>query len=101
VLLVGRQAGGEIQLTRRAITLGRDRKNAIVIPDPYVSRQHARIVWRNGQYFLEPLGSRNGTFVDDHLVIKPRRLKFGQRIRVAHISVCVFEGPTRQVAQTR
>jgi len=29
-----------------------------------VSRKHARIVRRNGAYFIEDLGSTNGTFVN-------------------------------------
>ncbi|HKP45391.1 MAG TPA: FHA domain-containing protein [Pyrinomonadaceae bacterium] len=33
-------------------------------PEAKVSRRHARIIYRDGQYFLEDLGSTNGTFVN-------------------------------------
>ncbi len=33
-------------------------------PEAKVSRKHARILVRNGQYFLEDLGSTNGTFIN-------------------------------------
>ncbi len=33
-------------------------------PEAKVSRRHARISLRDGQYFLEDLGSTNGTFVN-------------------------------------
>ena len=33
-------------------------------PDAMVSRRHARIIYRNGTYVIEDLGSTNGTFVN-------------------------------------
>lgn len=33
-------------------------------PDAKVSRRHARIIYRNGAYMIEDLGSTNGTFVN-------------------------------------
>ena len=45
--------------------LGRFPTNDIVIPDPYVSRRHARIFYREGKWFIEDLGSTNGTIVDN------------------------------------
>jgi hypothetical protein len=43
-------------------------------PEAKVSRRHARITFRDGQYFLEDLGSTNGTFVN-----RGRRLSPGTR----------------------
>jgi len=43
-------------------------------PEAKVSRRHARIVNQNGQYFIEDLGSTNGTFVN-----RGRRLLPGHR----------------------
>ncbi len=45
--------------------LGRFPTNDIVIPDPYVSRRHARIFYSDGKWFIEDLGSTNGTIVDN------------------------------------
>lgn len=63
----------------------------IVIGDPFVSRQHARVIWRRSHYFLEPLASRNGTFINDRLITRAKRLVHGQQVRVAHINLFVFE----------
>jgi len=49
------------------LTLGRDPSNEVVIPAerfPHVSSHHARIVEEAGSYFVEDLGSRNGTLVN-------------------------------------
>ncbi len=43
--------------------LGRYPTNDIVIPDPYVSRRHARIYYKDGEWFIEDLDSTNGTIV--------------------------------------
>ena len=43
-------------------------------PEAKVSRRHARITLNNGQYFLEDLGSTNGTFIN-----RGKRLAPGQR----------------------
>ena len=46
------------------VTLGRDPLADIVISDPEVSRQHARLMETENGYELQDLGSTNGTFVD-------------------------------------
>lgn len=46
------------------VTLGRDPLADIVISDPEVSRQHARLMETEDGYELQDLGSTNGTFVD-------------------------------------
>jgi pSer/pThr/pTyr-binding forkhead associated (FHA) protein len=44
--------------------LGRDPSADIVVPDPRVSRSHARFTWRDGRCFVADAGSKNGTFVN-------------------------------------
>ncbi len=43
--------------------VGRYPTNDIVIPDPYVSRRHARIFYKDGEWYIEDLDSTNGTIV--------------------------------------
>ena len=54
--------------------------------DPEVSRAHARLVLREGAWWLEDVGSRNGTFVDEfasaYRLEEPVRLTAGQIFRV-------------------
>lgn len=54
-------------------------------PEAKVSRRHARITYRDGQYFLEDLGSTNGTFVNRGKRLPPgtsQPLKDGDEIIV-------------------
>jgi hypothetical protein len=44
-------------------------------PEAKVSRRHARITYREGQYFLEDLGSTNGTFVNRGKRLLPGHLQ--------------------------
>ena len=46
-------------------TVGRAASNTIVLPDGYASAKHALITRRQGQWWLEDQGSRNGTLLND------------------------------------
>ncbi|NLF03098.1 MAG: FHA domain-containing protein, partial [Anaerolineales bacterium] len=52
-------------------SIGRGPGNTVLIPDTYASAQHALLTWREGQWWLEDLGSRNGTQLNDELVDAP------------------------------
>ncbi|MEO8288546.1 MAG: FHA domain-containing serine/threonine-protein kinase [Chloroflexota bacterium] len=60
-------------------------------PAAYVSRQHARILADAGGYFLEDLGSANGTFLNDRRLPGgvPTRLRNGDRVRIGKVQ-CTF-----------
>ena len=64
-------------------TVGRSQENDIVIPDPNVSRQHARLSRSDNGYVVEDLGSTNGTLLDGAPIDRERiesgdELTFGQ-----------------------
>ena len=49
-----------------AVIFGRQSTCTVSLPDDSeVSRRHARLVWREGNWWLEDLGSTNGTFVSE------------------------------------
>lgn len=48
----------------REVTIGRSRSNGIVIDGDKVSDIHAKIFYRDGQYWIEDLNSRHGTWVN-------------------------------------
>jgi flagellar motor switch protein FliN len=66
---------GEIQtlsFQKDRVSIGREPDNDIVLPLPGVGRHHARITNQNGRYFLEDLGSANGTYLND-VKLDPRK----------------------------
>lgn len=50
--------------------------------DTFVSQLHARVFHRDGEYFVEDLGSTNGTFLNDQKVGAPVALRSGDRLQV-------------------
>ncbi len=67
----------------RAVTaLGRTADNDIVIEDPYVSAHHALILWRDGRWWIEDLGSQNGTWLNEEPISRLASLAFGDLIRI-------------------
>ncbi|MGF0096219.1 FHA domain-containing protein [Peptoniphilus sp. SGI.035] len=46
------------------ITLGRSSRNDVVIKDKFVSKNHLKILDKNQAYYIEDLGSANGTFLN-------------------------------------
>ncbi len=57
--LTGPLAGRTIQISKPMMTIGREPTNDIVISDPLVSRQHARLVNNGGQWSIEKLSLQN------------------------------------------
>jgi FHA domain len=64
------------------VSIGRGKTCAIQPDDAYVSQVHARLFGRDGQWFVEDLGSTNGTFVNDRRVASPVQVHAGDVIRV-------------------
>jgi serine phosphatase RsbU (regulator of sigma subunit) len=64
------------------IVIGRAAGAAVVIPDTRVSRQHARIVRRDGDWWVEDLGTRNGTLLNGELMAGAAKLKAGDRLGI-------------------
>ena len=75
----GTGSGERIQLKSFPVTLGRDKRNSIVIRDQEASRHHLRIKKRGNLYILEDLESRNGTYVNGDRVVNST-LKNGDKI---------------------
>lgn len=74
--------GSELPLGPKNV-LGRAFEADIRVDDLIVSRRHAAIVERDGSFYIEDLGSGNGTFVNDDRIAKPQRLHNGDLIRLA------------------
>ncbi len=78
----GRNRGDQIILDKEIITLGRVEDNDIVVDDGYASRHHAQITKRGGRYYVRDLDSKNGTYLDDELVLGETPLLDRQKLQV-------------------
>ncbi len=56
-------------------------------PDSYVSKRHARIRHENGEYWIEDLGSGNGTWVNGRKITEKTRLTPKTRLRIGWTSI--------------
>ncbi len=81
-ILRGLKAGRIYELLGDSITIGRNSHCDLVLPDEVVSRSHARLKARDGEYFIEDLSSRNGTFVNGKRIKQPVPLADGDYIQV-------------------
>jgi len=83
--LVIRSGGGRVgqsfALDGDRMTIGRRPDSAVFLDDVTVSRDHALLVKRSGDYYLDDLGSLNGTYVNRHR-IESHRLEDGDELQV-------------------
>ncbi len=65
-----------------SVEIGRGASCTIRLSDTYVSQVHARLVGRDGGWFVEDMGSTNGTFLNDRRVASPVEVHAGDVVRV-------------------
>ncbi|MGH7492175.1 MAG: SpoIIE family protein phosphatase [bacterium] len=65
-------------------TIGRHYDNTMVLLDPSISRNHARIEYQEGKFFIQDLSSSNGVFVNDARVQR-REIKDYDRLAIGKI----------------
>jgi pSer/pThr/pTyr-binding forkhead associated (FHA) protein len=66
------------------ITVGRAAGCQVTVDDTYVSQLHARVFTRDGQIFVEDLGSTNGTYLNRVKVSGPMVMQKGDRLQVGN-----------------
>jgi hypothetical protein len=87
VVTAGALAGTRITLGEAPISIGRAEDSTLVITDDYASARHARLVPRAGQWYIEDLGSTNGTYLDRGKVSAPTPVPLGVPIRIGRTSL--------------
>lgn len=66
-------------------TIGRAAGCGIPIDDSHVSKLHARVYPADGRWYVEDLGSTNGTRVNDSAIVAPAPIAPGDRVAVGDI----------------
>ena len=64
------------------LTVGRAAGCQIALDDTYVSQLHARVFRRDNQFYVEDLGSTNGTYLNRKKVTGPVAVRRGDRLQV-------------------
>ena len=82
VVTEGSLAGTRIPLTGAPVLIGRADDSTLVLDDDYVSTRHARISQQDNAWYLDDLGSTNGTYLGQMRVTGPVPLEPGVPARL-------------------
>jgi len=78
-------ATGHVFALDAITTLGRDVNNSIVVEDPFASAEHAVLTYRGSAWYVEDLGSTNGSYVNGHPVDGVATIGFGDELQVGQV----------------
>ena len=82
VVLEPKEQKGQRHALDEEVTMGRAAGCTVTLDDTYASQLHARVFRRDGDVYVEDLGSTNGTYVNGKKVAAPLALKRGDRLKV-------------------
>ena len=81
-IVEGANRGETVSLDHAPLLIGRGNDAAIRLDDDYVSTRHARIAANRDQWYVEDLGSTNGTYVGTTRITQPTTLTLGTQVRI-------------------
>jgi hypothetical protein len=81
-IVAGANSGETLSLDHAPIVIGRGADAQIVLDDDYVSTRHARIAVSGDQWFVEDLGSTNGTYIGTVRIHQPTAISVGTQVRI-------------------
>ena len=87
VITEGPLAGSTVPLSPTSITIGRYPSCTLVLEDSYASSRHARIFPKDGTWWLEDLGSTNGTTLAGQSVTGTAELSVGVPVRIGQTTL--------------
>lgn len=83
----GPQAGVGATLADAPVVIGRGSDCQIRLDDDYSSTRHARLFQSEGEWWVEDLGSTNGTYLDGQRVTRPVPAEIGGSIRIGRTTL--------------
>ncbi|TBW36345.1 FHA domain-containing protein [Azotobacter chroococcum] len=85
----GRQA--PVWLVEERFTIGRDRRNHLVLDDPGICAFHAEIRQQNGQYYLHDCDSEGSTFVNGTRIASHYQLRADDLLRLGAVELLLLD----------
>ncbi|MGV3625418.1 MAG: FHA domain-containing protein [Archangium sp.] len=85
VIAEGKEAGREFEFDQGSVLIGRTAECDVILYEAGVSRKHARIVVEASLFFIEDLGSSNGTKVNGSTISGRQALKDGDAISMGPV----------------
>lgn len=82
LVVEGGNAGERAELENAPLLIGRGTDAAIRLDDDYVSTRHARVAASGDQWFVEDLGSTNGTYIGSARITQPTTITLGTKVRI-------------------
>ena len=92
-VLEGPDSGRSFELQNLPLSVGRFPDNHIVLRDDFVSRKHFALDKTDEGYFIEDLGSKNGTYVNGEKIPPGTRVPVDERhfIAAGRTLICLGE----------
>lgn len=87
VVTDGPLAGTTLPLGRSDVIVGRSPDSTLVLDDTYSSSRHARFFQANGSWWIEDLGSTNGTYIHGRRISEPVALTPGLPIVIGRTTM--------------
>jgi pSer/pThr/pTyr-binding forkhead associated (FHA) protein len=82
LVVSGDNTGARAELAEAPLLIGRGSDAAIKLDDDYVSTRHARVAASGDGWFVEDLGSTNGTYVGSARITQPTTITLGTQVRI-------------------
>ena len=85
----------EVKVGSKTLIVGRGPESQVRLPDDYCSREHAKIMMRGDDLYVEDVGARNGVFVNDDRVLLDQKLTDGDKVRMGRTVITVRRSANR------